>query len=70
MENFIAWILMAAISLPISFLVARGCLQGVMRLMSRDGPEAIPAMCYDRGREGLCGALRAADPAALGRARG
>jgi predicted Rossmann-fold nucleotide-binding protein len=35
MENFIAWILMAAISLPISFLVARGCLQGVMRLVSR-----------------------------------
>ena len=35
MENFIAWILMAAISLPISILVARGCLQGVMRLMSR-----------------------------------
>jgi hypothetical protein len=34
MENFIAWVLMAAISLPISFVVARGCLQGVMRLMS------------------------------------
>ena len=27
MENLIAWILMAAISLPVSFLVARGCLQ-------------------------------------------
>ena len=25
---------MAAISLPISFLVARGCLRGVVRLMS------------------------------------
>jgi hypothetical protein len=25
---------MAAISLPVSFLVARGCLSGVMRLMS------------------------------------
>ncbi len=34
MENLIAWILMAAISLPISFLVARGCLRGVVRLMS------------------------------------
>ncbi len=34
MENLIAWILMAAISLPVSFLVARGCLRGVMRLMS------------------------------------
>jgi hypothetical protein len=34
MENLIAWILMAAVSLPISFLVARGCLRGVIRLMS------------------------------------
>ena len=34
MENVIAWILMAAVSLPISFLVARGCLRGLMRLMS------------------------------------
>ena len=34
MENLIAWILMAAISLPVSFLVARGCLEGLMRLMS------------------------------------
>jgi hypothetical protein len=34
MENLIAWILMAAISLPISFLMARACLDGVMRLMS------------------------------------
>ena len=34
MENLIAWILMAAISLPISFLVARGCLRGMVRLMS------------------------------------
>ena len=37
MENLIAWILMAAISLPISFLVARGCLRGVLRLMSKAG---------------------------------
>jgi hypothetical protein len=34
MENVLAWILMAAISLPISFLVARGCLRGVIRLMT------------------------------------
>ena len=34
MENLFAWILMAAISLPVSFLVARGCLEGLMRLMS------------------------------------
>jgi hypothetical protein len=43
MENVIAWVLMAAISLPISFLVARGCLNGLMRLMSREtGREAYP----------------------------
>jgi hypothetical protein len=34
MENLIAWIVMAAVSLPVSFLVARGCLHGVIRLMS------------------------------------
>ena len=33
MENLLAWILMAAVSLPVSFLVARGCLRGVIRLM-------------------------------------
>jgi len=44
MENLIAWTLMAAISLPISFLVARGCLQGVIRLMSREtGRGAYPS---------------------------
>jgi hypothetical protein len=43
MENLIAWILMAAISLPISFLMARACLGGVMRLMSKEtGREAYP----------------------------
>jgi hypothetical protein len=34
MENLIAWILMAAVSLPVSFLIARGCLLGMMRLMN------------------------------------
>ena len=33
MENLIAWILMAAVSLPVSFLLARGCLRCVIRLM-------------------------------------
>ena len=37
MENLIAWILMAAISLPISFLAAGGCLRGVLRLMNVRG---------------------------------
>jgi hypothetical protein len=42
MENLIAWILMAAVSLPISFLAARGCLRGVLRLMSvRDRPGGL-----------------------------
>jgi len=35
MENLIAWILMAAVSLPISFLAARGCLRGVIRLIGK-----------------------------------
>ena len=34
MDNVIAYLLMAAISLPLSFFLARGCLRGVVRLMS------------------------------------
>jgi len=34
MENLIAWLVMAAISLPLSFLIARGCLRGLVRLMN------------------------------------
>ena len=34
MENLIAWILMAAISLPVSFFVARTCLRGVLRIVT------------------------------------
>jgi hypothetical protein len=56
MENLIAWILMAAVSLPVSFLVARGCLRGVIRLMSggvgRDGdrrPRGYPGLSYSSG---------------------
>ena len=33
MENLLAWILMAAISLPVSYFVALGCLRGLVRLM-------------------------------------
>ena len=36
MENLIAWIVMAAVSLPVSFLVARGCLRGVIRQRFRN----------------------------------
>ena len=34
MENVIAYLVMPAISLPLSFFLARGCLRGVVRLMS------------------------------------
>ena len=45
MENLIAWTLMAGVSLPLSFLIARGCLRGLVRLMSlgSSGPSARPA---------------------------
>jgi hypothetical protein len=34
MDNFLAYLLMAAITLPLSFFLARGCLRGVVRFMS------------------------------------
>ncbi|HXA51264.1 MAG TPA: hypothetical protein VNV86_13205 [Candidatus Acidoferrum sp.] len=34
MENLIACVLMAAISLPLSFFAARGCLRGVVRIVT------------------------------------
>jgi hypothetical protein len=34
MENVLACILMAAVSLPISFFAARGCLRGVIRIVT------------------------------------
>ena len=34
MENVLSCILMAAITLPVSFYVARGCLRGLLRIMS------------------------------------
>jgi hypothetical protein len=37
MENIVACILMAAISLPLSFLIARTCLRGVVRIVT--GPD-------------------------------
>jgi hypothetical protein len=33
MENVLAYILMAAISLPVSYFVARGCLRGVVHML-------------------------------------
>jgi hypothetical protein len=37
MENVLACILMAVISLPLSFWIARGCLRGVVRIVT--GPD-------------------------------
>ena len=34
MENFLGCVLMAAITLPVSFFVARSCLRGVIRIVT------------------------------------
>jgi len=34
MENVLGCVLMAAITLPLSFYIARGCLRGLIRIMS------------------------------------
>ena len=34
MESILGCVLMAAITFPVAFFVARGCLRGVIRLMS------------------------------------
>lgn len=34
MENIVGCVLMAAITFPVSFFVARGCLRGVIRIMT------------------------------------
>jgi len=34
MENVIGCVAMAAITFPVSFFVARGCLRGVLRLIA------------------------------------
>ena len=41
MENLIAWLVMAGVSLPLSFLIARGCLRGLVRLMSNGAHSEI-----------------------------
>ncbi|MGA2272570.1 MAG: hypothetical protein ABSH00_03380 [Bryobacteraceae bacterium] len=33
MENFLGCIVMAAVTLPLSFFVARGCLRAVIRVL-------------------------------------
>jgi hypothetical protein len=34
MENLLGCILMAAVTLPVSFFLARGCLRGVVRIVT------------------------------------
>lgn len=34
MDSFFAYLMMAAITMPLSFFLARGCLRGVVRFMS------------------------------------
>ena len=41
MENVIACILMAAISLPVSFFAARVCLRGVVRLVAGPNKRSV-----------------------------
>jgi hypothetical protein len=41
MENVLACILMAAISLPLSFFTARICLQGVVRLVQGSDKRSV-----------------------------
>ena len=60
MENLIAWLLMAGISLPLSFVIARGCLRGLVRLMSwrhQRGSQARCAMIAGVKGSAVCSAL-------------
>ena len=34
MDNVFACVLMAAVTLPVSFVLARGCLRGVVRIVT------------------------------------
>jgi hypothetical protein len=40
MDNLLAWILMAAISLPVSYFVALSCLRGLVRMMCQGKVES------------------------------
>jgi hypothetical protein len=41
MENILACVLMAAISLPVSLLLARTCLKGVLRIVTADHDRTV-----------------------------
>ncbi len=41
MENVVACILMAAVSLPLSYFAARGCLRGVVRIVTGSNKRSV-----------------------------
>lgn len=41
MQNILACVLMAAISLPLSYFAARGCLRGVVRLVTGSSKRSV-----------------------------
>jgi hypothetical protein len=47
MESFFSAVAMMAITLPVSFLVAHGCLRGILRFVTGDRHP----LCYDSSRE-------------------
>jgi hypothetical protein len=60
MASFFSAVAMMAITLPVSFLVAHGCLRGILRLVTSDRRP----VCYDSSRERLArGVGRASVPA-------
>jgi len=66
MESILSCVLMAAITFPVAFFVARSCLRGVIRVITG---ESI-AMCYDRSRGEMArGSLRAPVLHPIGRSR-
>ena len=65
MENLVGCLVMAGVSLPVSFLIARGCLRGLVRLMAM-GPSLGTGAAS--GASGV-GGVAAAGAAAGGGAR-
>jgi hypothetical protein len=41
MENVVACVLMAAVSLPLSYFAARGCLRGVVRIVTGSNKRSV-----------------------------
>ena len=41
MENLLACVLMAVVSLPLSYFAARGCLRGVVRIVTGSNKRSV-----------------------------